>query len=149
MSAPREHTWGVWCLAQGHLSRNLGSGLEPLQLPVHFHIVVCSWTWTGHPPVPKPSLYWLSFCRRPQPVLMRLIWIFWGYFTYIINKFITLTLKLILMCLTLYFLHYWYHQKWIPEEGRAEGLEGDVPCPVASERLFACSVSKDVCYVCT
>ena len=22
--------------------------------------MVCSWTWTGHPPVPKPSLYWLS-----------------------------------------------------------------------------------------
>lgn len=52
-----------------------------------------------------------------------------------INKFITLALKLIFMCLTLHVLHYWYHQKCLPEEGRAEGLEGDVPCPVASERL--------------
>ena len=31
--------WGVQCLAQGHLGSNLGSGLAPLQLPVHFHIV--------------------------------------------------------------------------------------------------------------
>ena len=30
----------------GHLSSGPGSELAPLQLPVYFHIVVCSWTWT-------------------------------------------------------------------------------------------------------
>ena len=54
---------GVRCLAQEHLGSNLGSRLAPLLLSVHFHIVVHSWTWTSYPPVPKPSLHWLSYCR--------------------------------------------------------------------------------------